>query len=356
MAVWLNNIQLPVWLSNLAENAKVSVRIENGVVTDVVNSDDAILSSQDSVWQGNGRLAISGLSEMHTHLDKTYTRHRLGRIKPGLLSAIEAMEKDKQEWDLADLQIRMHQGLERAFLNGVTHMRTHIDWSGTTPPLAWQLFDDLSMQWRHNIHLERVALIPLPLFGDIHNSRTLAESIKQSDKAILGAFIHSSNYSESAMENLFTVATEFELDLDLHINEELQSADGLVWLADYLNREGGFQGSMTCGHACGLHVLSDEQVSGILTTFAKHNVTIVALPTTNLLLQDAVTGVTPTQRGITVVKEAVAHNVRVMFSSDNVADAFCPYGDYNPISVLKLACMASQLLIRNKVSEHYPEI
>jgi len=339
---WLNNIQLPGWLSNRSKSERVSIAIENGLVADVIDADSVTFTQQDLVWEGNGKLAISGLSEIHTHLDKTYTRHRLGHIAPGLLNAIEAMQEDKPKWDAEDLLTRMNQGLERAYSNGVIHIRTHIDWFESVPPKAWKLLDDLSIQWKDKIDIERVALIPLPMFEDSDSSMSLAQSIKQSDRSILGAFIHSSNYSESAMENLLAAAKEFNLDLDLHINEELQSADGLVWLANYLN-SCDFPGSITCGHACGLHVLSEKELEDVLTTFGRHNITLVALPTTNSLLQDAVTARTPTHRGITLVKEALSSGVDVMFSSDNVADAFCPYGDYNPVSVLKLACITAQL-------------
>ncbi|MEX3073348.1 amidohydrolase family protein [Vibrio alginolyticus] len=342
MTYWMNNVVLPKWLSGHAKSERVSIAIEDGIVTAVVPSDSLIVNEHDPIWEGGGKLVISGLCEMHTHLDKTYTRHRMGGIEPGLLNAIQAMEADKRNWHGVDLLPRMQQALERAYINGVTKMRTHIDWFDLTQPLAWQILDELSTQWRNKIEIERVALIPLTTFENVDIALTIADSIKQSQNSLLGAFIHSSNFSPSAMSNLLAIANQFELDLDLHINEELNSADGLVWLAEYLNTH-SFNQKITCGHACGLHALNSDEVKYILSTFAKHKVTIIALPTTNLLLQDAVTDATPSHRGITLVKEALNSGVDVMFSSDNVADAFCPYGDYNPVSVLKLACITSQL-------------
>lgn len=279
MTYWMNNVILPKWLSGRAKSERVSVAIEDGLVTAIVRTDDLLVNEHDPVWEGDGKLVISGLCEMHTHLDKTYTRHRLGDIKPGLLNAIQAMDTDKRNWNGVDLLPRMQQALERAYINGVTKMRTHIDWFDLTQPLAWQILDDLSTQWRNKIEIERVALIPLPTFENVDIAMTIAALIKQSQNSLLGAFIHSSNFSPSAMSNLLAIANEFELDLDLHINEELHSADGLVWLAEYLNNH-SFNQKITCGHACGLHALNSDEVEYILSTFAKHKVTIVALPTT----------------------------------------------------------------------------
>lgn len=342
MTYWLNNIKLPKWLSNLPEDCFASIAIEDGVVTNVVATDNVQFSEKDIVWQGHRRLVVSGLSEIHLHLDKTYTRHRLGNIEPGLLNAIEAMKSDKQNWNNEDLLQRMTQALELLYVNGVIHARTHIDWLEMTPPPAWQIVDELAIKWRNRIHIERVALIPLTMFEDADSAMQMARTVKQNDHSLLGAFIHSSNYSQTSMENLLAAAAELHLDLDLHINEELQSADGLVWLAEYLDKH-GFSGAITCGHSCGLHVLNASELERVLSIYAKHDVTLVALPTTNLLLQDADTARTPIHRGLTKVKEAEALGVNVMFSSDNVADAFCPYGNYNPISVLKLASFTAQL-------------
>ncbi len=101
------------------------------------------------------------------------------------------------------------------------------------------------------------------------------------------------------MENLLCSAARWDLDLDLHIDEELSEvSQGLTWLADHLSRH-PFPGHICCSHGCALAAGSDEQAAPILRQLAAHGVTLIALPMTNLLLQDATFGRTPRQRGIT---------------------------------------------------------
>jgi cytosine deaminase len=69
----------------------------------------------------------------------------------------------------------------------------------------------------------------------------------------------------------------------------------------------------------------------------------VTLPITNLLLQDATTGRTPRQRGLTLVKEARARGIPVMVASDNVQDPFCPVGSFDPLEALSTGVLAAQL-------------
>lgn len=99
------------------------------------------------------------------------------------------------------------------------------------------------------------------------------------------------------MANLLRSAARWELDLDLHIDEELSKvSQGLTWLADHLSRH-PFPGHICCSHGCALAAGSDAQAALILRQLAAHGVTLIALPMTNLLLQDATFGRTPRQRG-----------------------------------------------------------
>jgi cytosine deaminase len=70
---------------------------------------------------------------------------------------------------------------------------------------------------------------------------------------------------------------------------------------------------------------------------------LISLPATNLLLQDAQIGITPRQRGITLVQEARARGIPVLFGSDNVQDPFCHGGSFDPLQAFTLGVYAAQL-------------
>ncbi len=72
------------------------------------------------------------------------------------------------------------------------------------------------------ITTERVALVPLTLFRDPAQAEAIARTVATSGEGcLLGGFIHSSNWDAAAMANLLDSAARWELDLDLHIDEEL---------------------------------------------------------------------------------------------------------------------------------------
>lgn len=287
----------------------------------------------------HGALVLPAFIEPHAHLDKTFTIQRSPALQPGLLAAITAMHQDRVHWSHDDLLQRARQALNWAAESGVSQLRTHIDWFTPDAPLAWQVIDDLD----HPLcQIERVALAPLSFFANAADAQHIAAQVAVSGPgALLGGFIHSSNWDTQAFTHLMQAAEQWQLDIDLHIDEELNAdAQGMRWLANYLEHH-PFSGNITCSHSCAL--TQQDDALQIIYLLAQQRVTLIALPLTNLLLQDAVPDRTPRQRGLTLVKEAIARGIPVLLGADNVQDAFCPVGSYDPLDTLFSGLLSLQL-------------
>ena len=342
------NVRLPAWLlpDGWPVQAGAPVMADLRFTAGKMASVTPYQPEKDDLWNARGALALPGLIEPHAHLDKTFTIGRSRPATPGLLAAIATLHQDRRHWTTTDLQQRARRGMAWAAANGVTRLRTHIDWIDITPPLAWTV---LGGAVQPGVTLERVALVPLNLFADADAADHIARAVAQSGPScLLGGFIHSSNWDPAAMRNLMRSAARWQLDLDLHIDEELSPvAHGLSWLAHYLSGgdsgEPRFSGHICCSHGCALAAGSEQQAQEVLSLLATQRVTLIALPMTNLLLQDAVTHRTPRQRGITLLKEAQAAGIPVLIGCDNVQDAFCPAGSYDPLDTLACALFALQL-------------
>jgi cytosine deaminase len=189
------------------------------------------------------------------------------------------------------------------------------------------------------IQLERAALVPQTAFEDAAQAHRLARHIAASGPgALLGGFIHSHHWTPSSARQLLLAAAEADLDLDLHVDEELNpAAEGLALVARTL-REIGYAGRAVCGHVCALAAQPEAQALATLDAVAQAPITLVSLPITNLLLQDAVTGRTPRQRGITLVKEARERGIPLLLASDNVEDPSAPWAATTRWRPLPPAC------------------
>jgi cytosine deaminase len=296
-------------------------------------------------WNVNGAPVLPGLIEAHTHIDKAFTLERMVGVAPGLLAAIEAMKRERSTWTVDDVQERASRALQTAFDNGVVKLRTHCDWwEPTTTPLAWRVLGELASHWVERVAVERVSLMPLQFFGARSDARQLAALVSQSGAGVsLGGFVHTSTWSPSALRNLLEAAADFGLDVDLHIDEELNpQAEGLATTAKLL-REMAFAGRVVCGHCCALAAQPEALALATLDSVAQAPITMIALPLTNLLLQDAQVGRTARLRGVTLVKEARERGIPVLVSSDNVQDSFCAVGNFDPVEALSVGVLAAQL-------------
>ncbi len=302
-------------------------------------------SEAATAWDLCGALVLPGLVDAHTHIDKAFTLSRMGTIQPGLLGAIEAMMADRATWTSPDIRSRASRALQWAFEAGVVHLRTHCDWwEENATPIAWHVLNDLAREWSDRLILERVSLIPLYLYESRSAAFSLAARIADSGPgARLGGFVHSTNWSAQALRHLFEAAQHHGLDVDLHVDEELNpAAQGLASTAALL-RKMDFPGQVVCGHTCALAAQEEPHALATLDAVAQAPITLVTLPITNLLLQDATTGRTPRQRGLTLVKEARARGIPVLVASDNVQDPFCPIGSFDPLDALTTGVLAAQL-------------
>lgn len=285
-----------------------------------------------------GGLITPLLADVHVHLDKTFTIQRIaqnGDTKVEcLFDAIDLMNTDRQNWSAEDIRARATRGLEAALAQGVGAIRSHVDWTKPEVPTAWPVLNELRHEWKDRIDLQLAALI----HGDLvlEAGRDIADRVK-ADGGVLGAFFYRNADLAAKIEAMFRFAVENDLDLDFHVDEGLDiEADGFSLIIDATRRH-RMAGRVLCGHACSLSLRTAEELTRIFEAAAKAGVALVSLPTTNLYLQNRIGGKSPRLRGVAPLKEARAAGMDVMLGSDNVRDAFYPYGDYDPLAILRLA-------------------
>ena len=287
-------------------------------------------------------LLLPTLVDIHLHLDKTHTVHETGAANGDLFRAIELIAQHRETWTEADLRQRMERGLQEAWRSGVRALRTHLDWMTSSEcPLSVNVLNDLRTQWRDRLDIQWVSLTALDHFDDMAWAQGMASRVK-SMGGVLGCFIYRNDALKRKLQRVFELAAEFDLDLDFHVDEGLDAdANGLHAIAE-LALAHGWQGRVACGHACSLSAQPIEQARATLALLAQADITLTALPTTNLYLQGS-WNETPVPRGITRLQEARQLGVRTCIASDNVADPFFPYGCYDPLEAWALGVQMAHL-------------
>lgn len=307
---------------------------------DVTLAGDKVASIVPSARQqhANGTL-LSALVEAHAHIDKNYTVQDVGAAEGDLFVAIERMNRHRESWTGESLRLRMERALHDAWRSGTRALRTHLDWVQPEPPAALAVFEALREEWRGRVELQFVSLTPLDLFADVAAGERIAREVKRAG-GVLGAFVYRNEGIVHKLGRVFDLAQQHGLALDFHVDEGLDiEATGLRSIAQLVR---DFRLGVVCGHACSLSVQEDAVAAETLALCAGAGIHLVALPTTNLYLQGAWDR-TPVQRGITRIREAAARGLRASLATDNVQDAFYPYGSYDLLETFGLGVQAAHL-------------
>ncbi|MEX4009047.1 amidohydrolase family protein [Neoaquamicrobium sediminum] len=293
-----------------------------------------------------GRLVTTPFVEPHCHLDKCFTIERLDFAGGSLLDAITAQSADKANWTYGDLRGRAERGIREMVAAGTRMVRTHVDWEVDMRdpdrlPLAWRVIGDLAEEWRGRITIQRAALLPIASMADAGYSQAVGRVIAQSGGA-LGAFVFDQPERAAGIHNMFSVAARHGLALDFHVDEGLSpELDGLELIAREAARTAHAE-PVLCGHACNLAVIEQDVRKQRIELTARAGLSVVALPSSNLYLQDRDRTI-PRERGLTAVSELLAAGVNVAFGTDNVQDAFCPVGIHDPKRTLAMGVLAAHL-------------
>jgi cytosine deaminase len=305
-----------------------------------VVKDGRLVGLQATDTHAAAQIVIPALTDPHCHLDKCHTIVRLGPVAGDLHTAIAAQVRDKENWTPEDIHTRASRGLSEAQTAGVGTLRSHVDWGdGTAPPLAWSVLQELAQE-AQGVTLQLSPLTGIDRMAERSFTRALAAATAKA-RGALGGFIQNHERMREGVQNMITAAMDNDLPLDFHVDEGLGDFNGLELIADAV-LEARFAGPVLCGHACSLMDRDEDSLKRIAGKLARAGIAVCALPTTNLYLQDRQDG-TPDRRGITRLRELRAAGVHVLTGSDNVADAFCPLGQFDPMAALHLCALGAHL-------------
>jgi cytosine deaminase len=104
----------------------------------------------------------------------------------------------------------------------------------------------------------------------------------------------------------------------------------------------GLRRRVALSHLCTLAILDANPAGALIDKLARAEITVVALPETNLFLQERGER-TPIRRGITLMRELLAAGVTVRLGTDNIRDWFFPFGDGDMLETARFAAIAAHL-------------
>ena len=328
--------------ATLADGRIVDIRI----CLDTIDEVAASLTAQpdEHVIDLSGHLLLPAFVEPHAHLDKAFLSERFTNDAGDLMGAIIAMQQNRHLITYEDTVDRAERAVRLMVRNGASAIRTHADTTTENGLMSVEALAEVRRRTADICEIQIVSLVSWPVTGAAGaDSRALLREALQVGADLVGGCPHLDDNPEGANETLLEIASEFQRGVDLHTDENLDpQKNGLEDLARRVSAS-GFAYGVTASHCVSLGSQTLLRQDEIAELVAAANISVVALPHTNLFLQGR-EHQQSMPRAITAVKALRARKVNVCAGADNLQDPFNPMGRGDPLETASLMVMLAHLL------------
>lgn len=300
----------------------------------------------ERIIDAGGRAVLPGFLEPHLHLEKALLYRRRPARDGTLEEAIRLTGQLKAQQEREDVLERSRMVLDMAVRAGTVAIRCHPDVDPIQGLLGVETAAALAQDYADLVDLQIVAF---PQEGVIKASGTvdlLQEAMRTGATVVGGCPYNEPSLDDTKrhIESVFELAQRFDAPVDMHVDFADDAGDPRFATTEYIARrtiELGYQGRVSLGHVTSLASLASEEAKRIAALLAEADVSIVTLPATDVYLGGRGDD-RNRRRGLAPVHLLRDSGVNVTFSSNNVRNAFTPFGKADPLQIGNLLAHVAQ--------------
>jgi cytosine/creatinine deaminase len=314
------------------------IAIEKGKIA-AIGADLAVKA--DKEIDAAGRVLIPGLIEGHLHLEKAYVMDRKPNRSGTLMEAIAVTAALKPTFTREDIDTRARRVLKQLISCGTTHVRAHAEFD---PSQGFTGFDAVLALRKEYAGLIDIQVAAFPQEGIFKMPGTDAMMVEAMKKGadVVGGIPYNDTDANQHIDWVFKLARECDKDLDFH-QDFKDDADGMS--IEYLARKTiaeKYQGRVTVGHLTALGALEPARREQVISLLRDAGISVMCLPATDMHLggrKDTFN----VRRTLTPVRALRDGGVNVCLATNNIRNAFTPYGTGDLLQIAALALPACHL-------------
>lgn len=329
----------------LIKNARLSddqsltdIAIEAGKISKIAPS---IEGEATRVIDAEGRVVIPGLVESHIHLDKALIASRKPNKSGTLKEAIEVTAELKPTFTKEDIYDRAKKVLDMIIPNGVTAIRTHSEFDPAQGFTGFEVILKLKEEYKKFVDIQVVAFPQEGIFK-APGTEAMMHQAMEMGADVVGGIPYNDAPANDHIDLIFEIAKKYDKDIDLH-QDFADEADHMS--IEYLCQktiDEGYQGRVSVGHLTALHALPEEKLTPILELMVKAQISVMALPATDLHL-GARNDEYNVRRAVTPIRKLRDAGVNVCIATNNIRNAFTPYGNGDIFQTAMIAIPVAHL-------------
>jgi cytosine deaminase len=300
---------------------------------DIAVSDGRIVdgpSPDVDQFDGKGLLVLPRLADIHLHLDKTLLGERWFPHQPAeTIEERARMEQQLLESDLvAPLQVRATRLIEQAVENGTTLLQSHVDVGDTISLGRVETLLRLAEEYADLVDLALVAFPQAGLLRNRDSRQALDTALALGAEAVGGLDpVAFDGDRDAHLDAIFELAEKHECRLDVHLHESGRTGTATIRAIAERARVLGFVGRCVVSHGYALAQVDDVELGLTASAMAEAEVSLVTS--------------VPGDGRLPPLARLRELGVNAIVASDNVRDAWSPFGNADQVARAALAAYCS---------------
>tara|TARA_Y100001970_G_scaffold76012_1_gene96358 strand:- start:8515 stop:9762 length:1248 start_codon:yes stop_codon:yes gene_type:complete len=323
------------------------IGIDQGKITSFTQPSET--HAYNEVHDLKGWLLVPAMAEPHAHLDKALTADIVPNPSGELMGAINAWidAAEKGTFTHENTVQRACEAMELLVTHGITAVRTHVNVTAEIGTSSVEALSEAKNQFNDVLDVQVVALMNSPMTGpDSKGNVEALHSVIEFGVDFVGGCPHLEPEPQKMITFMLGISQDAGLGIDFHIDETLNK--DMLTLKELAKQviNTSFPYPVSASHCVSLGMQSEKTQSEVSKLVAEANISVFALPQTNLYLQGR-EHQEAMPRGLTAVKALIENGVLVAAGADNVRDPFNLMGRSDPLETASLMVMAGHQSIEN---------
>lgn len=315
--------------------------IDIGIADGRIVAIEPQLAHDGPIFDAGRQLVIPGLVETHIHLDKTCILDRCTICEGSVQEAIRETARAKLAFTEQDIYDRARRTLEKAIAGGTQYMRAHTEIDPRIGLKGYRAISQLARDYAWAIDLSLCVFPQEGLTNDPGSDELLIAACDLGAGAIGGApYIDTDPNAQIA--RIFELARRFDLDVDFHLDFDLDPGWTHIEEVCRQTEKYGWGGRVAAGHMTKISAMPPEHQITLARRLANAGVAVTVIPSTDLFLMGRGSDHN-IPRGVTRADRLVQHGVTASLATNNVMNAFTPFGDASLIRMANLFANIAQL-------------
>ncbi|WP_299187045.1 amidohydrolase family protein [uncultured Psychrobacter sp.] len=347
----LMDYQYPVDI-HIKDGHIASIDVIKDDITD--NESDKKSKTSKNVYDAKDNFVCSGFFESHIHLDKACILDRCSVQEGTLKEAVEETGKAKEDFTEQDVFERASRVIEMAIKKGTVGLRTFVETDEKTELRSFEAIKRAQDRYAFVINIEICAFAQSGLTTKPKTHELLQQALEQGADLIGGCPYKDEN-PDQHIEMIFDIAEQFDVDVDFHLDFDLDPQGSSIPKVVEETIKRGYQGRVSIGHVTKLSAMDKMKRGEMAGLLKQADITLIVLPATDIYINGSnYEALIP--RGTVNANQFAALGLNTTISSNNILNAFTPYGDASLIRMANMYANIAQLSTDDELTDTFDMI